>query len=164
MAALAVLIHAGWGAVSPCAQLCDLCEGVYGSLPGEKAGHPSRVRAARRRYLAEVPDAFAARVQAALPFLLAARGGAGARFLAPSLLQATGAPGAATANEAAEHAAWMQALGRPQARPPMNVPVNASLSRCGLSLHVLPRLLRRLHAAGRPGWDSQLTRCSVRVG
>jgi hypothetical protein len=127
-------------------------------------GSPSGARAARRRYLAEVPDAFAARVQAALPFLLAARGGAGARFLAPALLQATGAPGAATADEAAEHAAWMQALGRPQARSPMTAPVNASLTKCGLSLHVLPRLLRRFHAAGRPGWDSQLNRCSLRVG
>ena len=69
----------------------------------------------RRRYLAEVPDAWAERVQAALPFLLAAAGGrGGAAFLLPALLAATDAPGAPAAAKAAQHAAWLAALRQPQ--------------------------------------------------
>ncbi|KAK9844202.1 hypothetical protein WJX81_007879 [Elliptochloris bilobata] len=66
------------------------------------------------RYLVEVPDAFAERVQRALPFLLALAGGEGDAFLLPALLRATDAPGAAAPDEAAEHAAWLAALRQPQ--------------------------------------------------
>ena len=62
-----------------------------------------------------MPDAFAGRVQRALPFLLAPAGAGGVAFLLPALLRATDAPGAPAAAEAMQHAAWLAALRQPQA-------------------------------------------------
>lgn len=76
----------------------------------------SKIIGLSARYLVEVPDAFAQRVQAALPFLMSLQSSAGAAFLLPALLRATDAPDASAPDEAAEHIAWLQALRRPQVR------------------------------------------------
>ena len=59
------------------------------------------------RFLAEVPDAFAQRVQKLLPLLMTANGGEGVPFLLPTLLQALDME---SSSDAEGQTGWVTAL------------------------------------------------------